>query len=161
MHWLDIILLIALVIPTFIGFWQGLIKALLSLVGIVVGVILAGNFYEQLAGVFGFIKNPDVANVVAYVLILVVVLVIAAVAAKLLKSFIKIVMLGWVNTAGGAIFGLLIGMILLGAIMATWEKFFGPDMLTKSFIAEFLLDKFPIVLGLLPEEFDVVRDFFN
>ncbi len=161
MHWLDIILLIGLVIPTFIGLKQGLIKAVLSLVGLIVGVILAGNFYEHLAGILGFISNPDVANVVAYVLILVVVLVIAAVAAKLLKTFIKVVMLGWVNTAGGGIFGFVMGMIFLGAILATWEKFFGPDMLVKSFIAAFLLDKFPIVLGLLPKEFDVVRDFFD
>jgi membrane protein required for colicin V production len=161
MHWLDIILLVALVIPTFLGLKQGLIKAVLSLVGLIVGVVLAGNFYEQVAKVFGFIDNPNVANVVAYILILVVVVVIAAVAAKLLKTFIKIVMLGWVNTMGGAIFGFLIGMIFLGAICATWEKFFGPDMLAESFIAGFLLDKFPIVLGLLPEEFDVVRDFFR
>ena len=161
MHWLDIILLIALVIPTFIGLKQGLIKAVLSLVGLIIGVVLAGNFYEQMAGVFGFIDNPNVANVVAYVVILVVVLIIAAVAAKLLKTFIKAVMLGWVNNTGGAIFGFLVGMIFLGAIMATWEKFFGPDMLAESFIAEFLLKKFPLVLGLLPKEFDVVRDFFN
>jgi len=161
MHWLDIILLIALVVPTFIGLRQGLIKAVLSLVGLIVGVILAGAFYQQVAKIFGFIDNPDIANIVAYVLILVVVLVIAAVAAKLLKAFIKIVMLGWVNSAGGAVFGFIMGMIFLGAIIATWEKFFGPDMLAESFIAEFLLDKFPIVLGLLPKEFDVVRDFFN
>ncbi|MBN2074116.1 MAG: CvpA family protein [Dehalococcoidales bacterium] len=161
MHWLDIILLVALVIPTFIGLKQGLIKAVLSLVGLVIGVILAGSFYKQLAGILGFIDNPDIANVVAYVLILVVILIIAAVAAKLLKTFIKVIMLGWVNTAGGAVFGFFIGMIFLGAILATWEKFFGPDMLTESFIAEFLLDTFPIVLGLLPQEFDVVRDFFN
>ena len=161
MHWLDIILLVALVVPTFIGLRQGLIKAVLSLVGLIIGVILAGNFYGQFAGVFGFIDNPDIANVVAYVVILVVVLVIAAVAAKLLKTFIKVVMLGWVNNVGGAVFGFLIGAIFIGAILATWEKFFGPDMLADALIAEFLLDKFPIVLGLLPEEFDVVRDFFN
>ena len=161
MHWMDIILLVALVIPTFIGLRQGLIKAVLSLVGLIVGVILAGNFYTQLAGVFGFIDNPDIANIVAYVLILVVVLIIAAVAAKLLKTFIKVVMLGWVNSLGGAVFGFLLGMIFLGAILATWEKLFGPDMLVESFIAAFLLDKFPLVLGLLPQEFDVVRDFFN
>jgi membrane protein required for colicin V production len=161
MHWLDILLLVALVIPTFFGLKQGLIKAVLSLVGLIVGVIVAGSFYKQLASILGFIDNPDIANVVAYVLILVVVLVIAAVAAKLLKTFIKVVMLGWVNTAGGAVFGFFIGMIFLGAILATWEKFFGPDMLVNSFIAGFLLDKFPLVLGLLPQEFDVVRDFFN
>ena len=70
MHWLDIILLIALVIPTFIGLRQGLIKAVLSLVGLIIGVVLAGNFYEELAKVFGFIDNSNTANVVAYIVIL-------------------------------------------------------------------------------------------
>ncbi len=161
MHWLDIVLLVALVFPTFMGLRQGLIKAVLSLVGLIIGVILAGNFYEQLAGLLGFISNPDIANVVAYVLILVVVLVAATLLAKLLKTVIKAVMLGWVNNLGGAVFGFLIGAIFMGAILATWVRFFGSDMLAESFIAEFLLDKFPLILSLLPDEFDVVRDFFN
>jgi membrane protein required for colicin V production len=161
MHWMDIILLIALVIPTFIGLKQGLIKAVLSLAGLIVGVVLAGNFYRQLANVFGFIDNPHVANVIAYVVILVAVLVIAAIAAKFLKAFIKVIMLGWVNSLGGAVFGFVIGMIFLGAILAIWEKYFGPDMLIESFIAGFLLDKFPLVLGLLPKEFNAVREFFK
>jgi membrane protein required for colicin V production len=161
MHWLDIILLVALVVPTFIGLKQGLIKAVLSLVGLIVGVVLAGNFYEQLAGLLGFINNPDIANVVAYVVILLVVLAIATVLARLLKSIAKAVMLGWVNHTGGAIFGLILGAIFISAILATWVKFFGTDMLAESFIAAFLLDKFPMVLTLLPEEFDMVRDFFR
>jgi membrane protein required for colicin V production len=161
MHWLDIILLVALVIPTFIGLRQGLIKAVLSLVGIIVGVVLASNFYENVANLFSFISNPDVANIIAFILILVVVMVIATLLARLLKTVVKLVMLGWVNHLGGAIFGFIMGAIVMGAILATWVKFFGPDMLSESLIANILLDKFPFVLSLLPKEFDVVRDFFN
>jgi membrane protein required for colicin V production len=161
MHWIDIVLLVLLVVPTIIGLRQGLIKALLSLVGIILGVVLASNFYENLAGALGFISNPDIANIVAFALILIVVIIAASLLAKFLKAILKMVMLGWVNSLGGAIFGFLMGAITLGAILATVVKFFGPDMLAESLIAGILLDKFPLVIAFLPKEFDMVRDFFN
>ena len=161
MNWLDIVIIVALVIPIFTGLKQGIIKAALSLAGLVVGVILASNFYEQLANILSFISNKDVANVASFIIILVVVLVIANVLAALLKVTAKAVMLGWVDRLGGAIFGLLMGAIFMGAILATFVKFFGSDLITESLLAGFLLDKFPIVLGLLPSEFDVIRDFFQ
>ena len=34
-------------------------------------------------------------------------------------------MLGWVNRLGGAVFGLLLGAITCGALLAAWVKFFG------------------------------------
>ena len=161
MHWIDIVLLVCLVVPTFIGLKQGLIKAVLSLVGIILGVVLASNFYLNLAGALSFISNPSVANIVSYILILVVVMVIASILARLLKAVLKMVMLGWVNNLGGAIFGLLMGAITLGAILAVIVKYFGPSMLSESLISAILLDKFPLILGFLPSEFDSIRSFFN
>jgi len=161
MHWLDIIIAVVLIFPIFTGLKQGLIKAALSLAGLVVGVILASNFYQQLVGVLGFIANKDIANVVAFIIILVVVMVIANVAAVLLKTTAKVVMLGWVDHLGGAIFGFLMGAIFMGALLAAFVKFFGTGMVTESWLAAILLDKFPLVLGLLPSEFDAIRDFFQ
>jgi len=161
MHWLDIIIAVVLIFPIFTGLKQGLIKAALSLAGLIVGVILASNFYQQLAGVLGFISNKDIANVVAFIIILVVVMIIANVAAALLKATAKVVMLGWVDHLGGAIFGFLMGAIFMGAILAAFAKFFGTGMVTESWLAAILLDKFPLVLGLLPSEFDAIRDFFQ
>ena len=161
MNWLDIVIAVALVLPIFTGLKQGLIKAALSLAGIIVGVLLASNFYQQLAGALGFISNEDIANVVAFVIILVIVMVIANIIAALLKVTAKAVMLGWVDRLGGAIFGFLMGAIFMGAILATFVKFFGTGLVTESFLAGILLDKFPLVLALLPGEFDVIRDFFK
>jgi uncharacterized membrane protein required for colicin V production len=70
-------------------------------------------------------------------------------------------MLGWVDNFGGAAFGFLSGFLFLGAIMATWVKFFGSDLVTGSFLARVMLDYFPLVLGLLPGEFDAIKDFFQ
>ena len=45
MNWLDIVIIVALAISTFLGLKIGIIKALLSLAGLIVGVILAGRYY--------------------------------------------------------------------------------------------------------------------
>jgi len=161
MNWLDIVIIVALIIPAFIGLKQGIIKAALSLAGLIIGVVLASNFYEPLAKVLGFIPNADIANVVAFILILVVVMVIATLLARLLKFIASVVMLGWVDHVGGAIFGFFMGAILCSALLAIWVKFFGTGLITESFLAAVLLDKFPLVLVLLPSEFDAIRDFFQ
>ena len=161
MNWLDIVLIVSLVIPTFLGLRQGLIKAVLSLAGLIVGVILAGIFYEALAGLLTFIPTVAIANIVAFIIILVGIMLIAAILAQLLKVIISAVMLGWVNHLGGAIFGFLMGAVLWSAILATWVKFFGAGIVTESLIAAVLLDKFPLIMALLPEEFDAIRFFFE
>ncbi len=161
MNPLDIVIIVALIIPVFTGLKQGLIKAALSLAGLIVGVILASNFYQQLGGIMGFISNEDIANVTAFIIILVVVMIIANVAVILLKFTAKVAMLGWVDRLGGAIFGFLMGAIFMGALLATFVKFFGSELVTESFLAAILLDKLPLVLGLLPSEFDTIRDFFQ
>ena len=161
MNGLDIFLAVVLVISAFIGLKQGIIKAALSLAGLIIGVVLAGNFYEPLAKVLGFIPNEDVANITAFILILAAVMVIATLLARLLKFIASVAMLGWVNHVGGAIFGFLMGAILWSALLATWVQFFGTGLVTESFLAGVLLDKFPLILALLPSEFDAIRDFFQ
>ncbi len=160
MNILDIVLIVALVGSALAGLYIGIIKAALSLVGIIVGVFLAGQFYEPLAELLTFMPE-DVANIAAFVLILVGVIVVAGLVARLLKLALKMVLLGWVDKVGGAVVGFLTGAIIWSIILATWVQFFGSDLVTDSALAEVLLDKFPLVLALLPEEFDAIRDFFQ
>lgn len=162
MHWLDIVILIIIVIPTLIGLKVGIIKALLSVVGVVVGVILAGRYYGVLAEHLTFISQPSLAKIAAFAIILIVVMIIAAVLASLIKWFVSAVMLGWVNRLGGAIFGFVLGIIFCGALLTIWVKFVGiSGPISESALAGVLLDSFPMVLALLPAEFDSVRDFFQ
>lgn len=161
MNWLDIIIIIALIVPIFTGLMQGLIKAALSLAGIIVGVVLASNFYETVGGWLAFISNEDVANIVAFIIILALVFIIAQVVAFFLRATIKALTLGWVDRVGGAVFGFIMGAILISALLATVVKFFGEGLVTESALGQFLLDSFPIILGLLPSRFDSIREFFQ
>jgi membrane protein required for colicin V production len=162
MNWLDIIILIVLALQVFTGLRQGLIKALGGLLGLIVGIVLAGRFHETLAGnLSGFISNPDIANVVAFIAILLVVWAVFSIVAGLLTKLASMIFLGWINRLGGAVFGLLMGALFVGAALAAWARFFGTTSLADSFMATFLLDKFPVVLALLPSQFDSIKEFFQ
>lgn len=162
MSWLDLVIIATIGINTLMGLKTGLIKTVLSLAGVIIGVILAGRFYLPLAGQLTFIPQATVAKVVAFAIILIVVMVIANVLATLLKWATSLMMLGWVNRLGGAAFGLLLGAIFTGALLATWVRFLGAGQaISDSALAALLLDRFPVVLALLPQEFDTVRSFFQ
>ncbi len=162
MNWLDIIIIVVVAIATLLGLRIGIIKSVLSLVGLIVGVILAGRYYVPLSEQLAFIPQANAAKVVAFAIILIGIMVVASVLAWLLKWIASIMMLGWVNRAGGAIFGLVLGAILCSALLAIFTKFLGvEEAITESGLATILLTRFPIVLALLPEEFDAVRLFFQ
>ncbi len=163
MNWLDIVVIVVLAISIFLGLRTGIIKAVLSLAGLIVGVILAGLLYVPLSGQLSFIPQAGVAEVVAFAIILIGVMVIAVVLARLLKWVASVMMLNWVNHLGGAIFGLALGAIFCSALLATWVKWLsiGSTTITESIVAAVLLDKFPLILALLPDEFDAIRSFFQ
>jgi membrane protein required for colicin V production len=161
MNWLDIVLIVLLFIPTFMGLRQGLIKAALSLAGLIIGVVLAGRLYPSVSGIFTFTNNENIANILGFVLILAAVIVVAMLLSFLLRKIADAITIGWLDHLGGAIFGLLTGFLTLGALLAIIVKYVGGDFITQSFIAQVMLDYFPIVLGLLPDDFKAIQDFFQ
>jgi membrane protein required for colicin V production len=160
-NWIDIVIILIMAFSVFTGFKQGLVTALLSLIGFIVGIVLASNFYKQLGDVLGFISSSNIANIVAFILILVVVMVIAAIVAGIIKAILHAIMLGWVDHVGGAVFSLLASVLTISAFLAILAKYTDSDLITGSAIAGFFLDKFPIIMGFLPSEFDVIRQFFK
>ena len=149
-----------MVVADFRGLGIGVIKAVLSLAGLIVGVILAGLYYVPLSDQLSFIPQAGVAEVVAFAIILIGVMIIAGVLAALLKWAASAVLLGWVNHLGGAVLGLVLGALLCSALLAIWAKFLGiTGVISQSILAAILLDRFPAVLALLPDEFDAIRSF--
>ena len=162
MNWLDIVIVVIVAVAIFLGLRIGIIKAVLSLAGLIAGIILAGRYYVPLSEQLPFIPQASIAKIAAFAIILIGVMVIASILATLLKWTASVMMLGWVNHLGGAIFGLTIGALLCGALLAIWAKFLGiTGVIEESILATILLDRFPVVLALLPSEFDVIRSFFQ
>jgi len=162
MNWLDIVLIVAIGIATFIGLRKGIIKTVLTLAGLILGIFLAGRYYVPFSEQLTLISSPGWAKVAAFVIIFIGVMVIAAVLARLLERVASVIMLGWANRLVGAILGFVVGAMLCGALLAIWVKYLGVSgAIAESNIAPILLDRFPKVLALLPAEFDAVRSFFQ
>jgi membrane protein required for colicin V production len=95
MNWLDIVILIILVLSAFGGLKNGLIKSLLSLIGLIVGVVLAGRFYESFSGVLSFISSERAAHIAAFVIIFLLVIIIFQYWGLIQNDFA--ILLGWLN----------------------------------------------------------------
>jgi membrane protein required for colicin V production len=162
MNWLDIAVLVIIIVPTLIGLKFGIIKIVISLIGLIVGVILAGRYYAPFAEALTFISQPGIAKVIAFAVIFIGVMVVASILASLIKWVVSAALLGWVNRLGGAFFGFVMGAVFCAAIMTIWVKFLGTgNAIMESSFASILLDGFPIILALLPADFDSVRSFFQ
>ncbi len=162
MNWLDLILIILGILSVLGGLKAGIVKSAIPLVGLIAGIFLAIQFYKPFSDVLSFIPQTGVAQGVAFALILIGVLLVAAGLTKLLSWAVSSVMLGWLDHVIGAIWGLLWGAIFITAILAAWVKYIGPaELITKSYIASMLLDRLPSLLGIIPDNFKAVRDFFT
>jgi membrane protein required for colicin V production len=161
MNWLDIVIIVILAVSVFSGVKAGIIKLAFMVVGVIIGVVLAGHFSDSLGNILP-ISNKGIASALAFAIILLVMLIVAAILAWFIKWAVKAVMLGWVNALGGGVLGLFLGFLFCGAVLTMWVKYLGiSNGVESSALARFTLKTFPIILGLLPSEFNSVRSFFK
>jgi membrane protein required for colicin V production len=161
MNWLDILILVTLAAAVVGGLATGIVRGVVNLAGLILGIFVAGRYYETVGGWLGFIHNTGIANTVGFILIIVLFMILAGLVGGLLHKLVSGIMLGWLDHLVGGVLGLLIGAVSWGAFLALWVKFFSADAVSGSFMARILLDKFPLVLNLLPSSFDSVRNFFS
>ena len=166
MNLLDILLLVILAMAALLGLKRGLIGTILSLVGLLLGVVLAGRFHGPVGNFLSrWISNPDTASIVGFAVIFVATMVAAWLVASFLRRFISMLLLGWVDRIGGALFGLATAATFCGAALAMLIKFnvlSAEGVTADSTLARFLVKYFPLVLNLLPGGFgDAARNFFG
>jgi len=158
MNWLDAVILIALIGFTFAAFRSGLIREVVTLVAVVVGVLVAGHYYDDLADdVLLFIKNDKAAKVIAFLALFGSVALLGQLAAFLMKQVVSMLLLGWVDHLAGGAFGLLKGLVLVELFLmlfATYPYLGLDKAIDGSGIAPLFLDNGPALLKLLPGEFN-------
>jgi len=124
MNWLDIVIIATLVIGLIVGWRTGLFGAIFTTGGLIVGVLLAARFSDNVSeGLTDAASSDSLATVIAYGIILFVVFVAAQVLRTLIKSILKLVFLGWVDVLGGLALGLVMGVVLSGALITMLARY--------------------------------------
>jgi len=162
MNWLDIVIIVVAVLLGIVGLRQGIIRTVFGIAGLIGGIVLAGRYYGGLAALLSP-AGATWANIAAYAIILFATLIVAGVVGSLVAKLVHLVMLGWLDRLVGFILGVFIGGLLCAAILAIAVKY-DPGMeavISQSGLAKFIMEGFPLLLALLPGEFDFIRDFFS
>jgi uncharacterized membrane protein required for colicin V production len=163
MNWVDIVIAILVIGFGFMGWRNGVIKLIFTLVGGIAGLVLAGQMWEKVADLLP-IESESTAKIAAFVAILVVTLIVSMILAKIVKGMLKVLLLGWVDGLAGAAIGLLLGGIAATAIVSA-AGIVPSDTVQKavneSTLAEPLIENMGIVYTFLPGEFDSVKDLVS
>jgi len=161
MNWLDIVIIVVAVLLGLAGLRQGIIKTVFGIAGLIVGIVLAGRYYDELAALLSS-SGATWANIAAYAIILIATLIVAGVIGWFVAKLVHLVLLGWLDRLVGCVLGVFIGGLLCAAVLAIVVKYYpGTEaVISQSGVAKFLMEGFPLLLDLLPGEFDFIRDFF-
>ncbi len=103
---------------------RGLVREAFALAGLITGFLLAcWNYHSVALRLHGIVSEQPIADLLAFVLILVATIILAALVGKLLSRTASAVGLGFFDRLGGAIFGLIRGMLLGLALLLAITAF--------------------------------------
>jgi len=130
---LDIIILIPLLLWARQGYNKGLIISLASFAALILGLYFAFFFSDFTANKLTehFTIDKEYLAVISFVVTFVVVVIGVILIGNVLQKFIDVLMLGFLNKAAGAIFGILKGALYLSILIFVINYFDVDDFLIK------------------------------
>lgn len=127
MNWFDLVILAVVIIGLVQGMRSGLLGAAVNAIALIIGWQLAGQFSDDIGGLFkGSLSNDTIVTVISYVIIMALSLVVARAAWKIIRPIISVATLGivgMVDRIGGIALGLIMGLIFAGAIIMVLARF--------------------------------------
>lgn len=124
MNTLDIVFCVILGFLGLRGIFRGLVKEAASILGLVLGFILANTFHPQLAPLLeGPLGGPGLAGLAAYLGIFLGTVAAIFLLATLIRKILKLIMLGWLDSIGGGLLGFFKGALLCSIIVMALTAF--------------------------------------
>lgn len=124
MNWLDFVIIATWAFGFIAGWRIGLFGAIFTTGGLILGVLLAARFSDNVSEVItDSISSDSLATVVAYGIILLAAFLAAQVLKTIVKRMLKLVFLGWVDAVGAIGLGLVMGLVLSGALITVTARY--------------------------------------
>jgi membrane protein required for colicin V production len=165
MNWLDVVIVAVFAWLTFSSLTTGVIREAINLLAGVIGVVLAGLFYDDLARDVELFTDDTVASrLIAFLLIFAAVAIGGHLIGVILKHSAQVLTLGPLDHGLGALFGLLKAFVLVEAfllIAVTFPALGLDDALNGSILAPFFVERLPLLKAILPAEVDDAIEIFK
>ncbi len=137
MNWLDIVLIVLVILAAAAGLWTGVIRAAFGALGVLLGVLIAGQASDNLGGLYaGYISSETLANLIAYGLIILVSLIVARLLTIIVCKILEALVMGWIDKLAGLAMGLVAGAAISWAVIAGLaELTYHSDLIDKGVTA--------------------------
>jgi len=118
MSTLDTVLIVVIVLCGILGIYWGFLRQVLSVAGLIAGLVLASRYGERVADwLSSFITNDTAVQALGFLLVLIAVSAIVSLLATLLRRFVGLLFLGWLDHLIGGVLGLIQGALLCTVIL--------------------------------------------
>lgn len=165
MNWVDAFIVGSILWFTYSAFHAGFIREVVTLLGAIFAVALAGLLYMELAEDVGVaVDDEQTALIISFLIIFGAVILASQLLAIFLKQTAHLLMLGIFDSMGGALIGLIKGVIFVEIaliVAVTFDSLHLVDDVDGSAFAAFFLDFLPFLKYILPSEFETAIDDFN
>jgi membrane protein required for colicin V production len=145
MNWLDILLMLLLAASVISAFMKGLTRELVGLVAVICALLLGSWFYGMVAGyLLPYLNSRTLANVVGFILVFGVVIMLGALVGRILRGFMKITGLSFIDRLLGAVFGFVRGVLYAAAVLIAVMAFTPgrktPQAIVHSSVAPYVME---------------------
>jgi membrane protein required for colicin V production len=119
--WVDLTIVIVVALSVLAGLSQGFFRSVCSLGGLILGLAIAEwNYPIVAAPLKSLVRNQELADIIAFILIAILVMAVAGVLGALLHKTFKQIGLGCLDRLAGGVFGFFQGVLLVTlAILVT------------------------------------------
>ncbi|WP_299976584.1 CvpA family protein [Desulfobacula sp.] len=125
MNIFDIAVIVIISVCLIRGLFKGLIGEVSEIIGVVAGFYGAYTYYPLITPYAEkWIGNPGIRNLTAFFLLFCAILVIVSLISVLIRKFLKLVFLGWVDRAFGFVFGAAKGVLIVSVFFIMVTIFF-------------------------------------
>jgi membrane protein required for colicin V production len=157
LNWIDLVILLMFAWFTYAAFHAGLIREVVTILGAILAVVLAGLFYTDLAtDIQVAVDDENTARVIAFGVIFGATVLASQLLALVLKQAASLLMLGIFDSLAGAVMGLIKAFIFvqIGLFVAITFPNLGLERhVAGSALAPFFINVLPLLQALLPGEF--------
>lgn len=117
MNAFDIVVIVIVSFCMIRGLFRGLIGEVSGIIGVVAGFYGACTYYPLLTPyVEKWIENPGIRNLTVFFLLFFAVLIVVGLVAILIRKFLNLIFLGWVDRTFGIIFGAAKGILIVSVL---------------------------------------------
>jgi membrane protein required for colicin V production len=168
-NWLDGAIIAVIIWLTFAAFQAGFIRESITVVAAILGMVVAGLFYKDIASdVLVFIDNETLADIAGFAVIFGSVVLAGQMLQMILKPTVNMLQLGIFDQLAGAAFGFVKAIVFIEIfiiVFITYPKWGIDDTIENSEFGTLtvrFIDNAPVLMKMLPAEFEGdVHDFID